>query len=193
MICAFGPFPGVPVNPSARLARDLVRARRPALAACDLRLEILPTLWASLPVLADLIARHRPDGMLLFGIAPRRRRLSIETRAVNAAADRPDSAGRHPPRRRIDASAPAVLKSPARIPHLVAAARAACPAAPSRDAGRYLCNASYFIALARTGDAIPVVFVHVPGRPHRHGAALGLALRVLLRAFAAQVRPGTGA
>ncbi|MFG1437069.1 pyroglutamyl-peptidase I family protein, partial [Xanthobacter sediminis] len=88
LICAFGPFPGVPVNPSERLGRTLAHMRRPALAGCDLALEILPTRWAALGLLERHLDRHAPDAVLLLGVAPRRRALCVETRAVNVAADR---------------------------------------------------------------------------------------------------------
>lgn len=189
LVTAFGPFPGVPVNPSARLARALSRTRRPALAEIDLRVEILPTRWDALALLARHLDRHRPDGVLLLGVAPRRRALCVETRAVNAASDRPDAAGRHPPAPRIAPGAPRELRTSAHVPPLLAAARAAvAQTRPSRDAGRYLCNASYFEAL-RQATAIPVVFVHVPGRP-QGATRLGLAraLAALLRRLAGQAR-----
>lgn len=189
LVTAFGPFPGVPVNPSARLARALARTRRPALAGIDLAVEILPTRWDALPLLARALDHHRPDGVLLLGVAPRRRALCVETRAVNMAEDRPDAARRHPPARRIDPAAPPVLRATAHVPPLLAAAGAAfAPVRPSWDAGRYLCNASYFAALAHT-KGIPVVFVHIPGRPRgaRH-PGLARALAALLRVLAAQAR-----
>jgi pyroglutamyl-peptidase len=122
--------------------------------------------------------------------------LCVETRAVNAAADRPDMAHRHPRARRIDPDAPANLRTTARIAPLVAAARAAGAAArPSRDAGRYLCNASYFKALAWAAvhreRPAPVVFVHVPGRlarPRREGLILARAVAALLVTLHAQSR-----
>ncbi|WP_454916992.1 pyroglutamyl-peptidase I family protein [Xanthobacter sediminis] len=192
LVCAFGPFPGVPVNPSARLALKLARTRRPALADIDLRVEILPTRWDALGELARHLDGFKPDAVLLLGVAPRRRALCVETRAVNAAADHPDAARRHPGARRIDPQAPLVLRTRAHVPPLVAAARSAFASTrPSRDAGRYLCNASYFTALA-WAKGIPVVFVHVPGRPRRPRGeshpGIARALAALLRNLAAQAR-----
>ncbi|MDQ0503934.1 pyroglutamyl-peptidase I family protein [Xanthobacter agilis] len=196
LVCAFGPFPGVPVNPSARLAQVLGRTRRPALGAIDLIVEILPTRWDALGRLVVLLERHAPDAVLLLGVAPRRSVLCVETRAVNAAADRPDVAYRHPRARRIDPDAPANLRTTARIAPLVAAARAAGAAArSSRDAGRYLCNASYFQALAwaaaHPAKPPPVVFVHVPGRqarPRREDPILARAVAALLVTLHTQSR-----
>ncbi len=166
LVCAFGPFPGVAVNPSERFARAVLRRRRPSLAgvACDL--EILPTRWEALGRLSARIARERPDGILLLGVAPRRRRIDVETRAVNAASWRPDAARRHFPAARLAADGPAVRATTAPVARLIADLRRSLIAAgPSRDAGRYLCNASYYVALAGTeGTGTPVVFVHLPGR-----------------------------
>ncbi|KNC74680.1 hypothetical protein SARC_12780 [Sphaeroforma arctica JP610] len=38
----------------------------------------------------------------------------------------------------------------------------------SNDAGRYLCNFSFYLSQALTNNAIPVLFIHVPpiGHPH---------------------------
>lgn len=172
LVCAFGPFPGVPVNPSEQVARDLLRLARPALAAVEITFAPLPTRWDALGGLDTLLEETRPDGVLLFGVAGRRRRVNVETLAVNAARAAPDAARRHPPQRRLDASGPAVLRSTAEPAARVAAlARRGIPVAASRDAGRYLCNASYFHALAavpgRPGAVPPVLFVHLPGRTGR--------------------------
>ncbi|MFG1296785.1 pyroglutamyl-peptidase I [Xanthobacter variabilis] len=191
LVCAFGPFPGVPVNPSARLARQIVHARRPVLADIELILEILPTRWDALDILRRHLTRHRPDGVLLLGVAPRRQALCVETRAVNLCADRPDVARHHPPARRVDPRAPHVLSCTADVPALLAAARSACGAVrASRDAGRYLCNASYFTALSGANGR-PVIFVHVPGRTGRRASApdaLATALGAVLVALAAQAK-----
>lgn len=197
LVCAFGPFPGVPVNPSATVARDLVRLSRPALADAELHLVILPTRWDALGHLDALLAKLRPDGVLLFGVAARRRRVCVEMLAVNAARPVPDAAHRHPACRRLDAAGPSVLRSTAGATARVAAlTRLGIAAAASRDAGRYLCNASYFHALAATsgpaGSAPPVLFVHLPGRSGRPAGvsrqALARGVSELLVALAAEAR-----
>lgn len=196
LVCAFGPFPGVPVNPSARAARTLARRRRPALAGCDVAVDILPTRWDSLPGLDARIAAFAPDGVLLLGVAARRRTVCVETCAVNTARPVPDAARRHPQTRRLVAGAPARLGSTARLAPLHAAFRGfAVPARLSGDAGRYLCNASYFHALAAsTPGTRPVVFIHLPGRDGRPAgvcaARMAGALSAVLAAVAAQARRG---
>lgn len=166
LVCGFGPFPGVPRNPSETAARDLARLRRPLLGDLDLRLHILPTHWDALPRLAETLRVLRPDGVLLLGVAARRRVMNVEVRAVNAASAFPDAARRHAPGRVLQPGGPDVRVTRASIRRLVHALRqAGLKAGPSRDAGRYLCNGAYYTALSRLVEArVPVVFVHLPGR-----------------------------
>lgn len=197
LICAFGPFPGVAVNPSQQLASDLLRLRRPALCGIQIALEILPTRWDALARLDARLAAFDPDAVLLLGVAARRRRVSIEMQAVNATRAAPDAARRHPPARHLAADGPPLLRTcvPAG-PLANALRRIGIPATPSRDAGRYLCNASYFHALAwagrQSGRPRPVLFVHLPrheGRPAGVSRArMGRGLSQIVLALAAQTR-----
>src|SRR5260370_16909363 len=84
LITGFGPFPGAPFNPTAALAKRLARRRRPALSGTDHIAHVFPTSYAAVErELPDLIDRHRPDLVLLFGLAPRTPHLRIEPRATN--------------------------------------------------------------------------------------------------------------
>lgn len=199
LVCAFGPFPGVPVNPSQRAAGDMLRLRRPALAGVALHLDILPTRWDALAHLDARLTDLAPDVVLLLGVAARRRRVSIEALAVNAARPFPDAARRHPPHRRLAPAGPdRLVGRVAATPRAIALRRAGVAAAASRDAGRYLCNASYFHALDwaahRSGHAVPppVLFVHLPRRSGRPAGvsrmAMARALSDLLVAIAAEAR-----
>ncbi|MFG1248369.1 pyroglutamyl-peptidase I family protein [Xanthobacter flavus] len=197
LVCAFGPFPGVPVNPSQQLAADLLRLRRPALCGMEIALEILPTRWDALARLDARLHAFDPDAVLLLGVAARRRRVSIEMLAVNATRAAPDAARRHPPARRLAADGPHLLRSrvPAE-PQANTLRRAGIAAVPSRDAGRYLCNASYFHALAwaarQGGHPRPVLFVHLPRREGRPAGVsrtrMGRGLSSILLALAAGAR-----
>nr|WP_269152215.1 peptidase C15 [Xanthobacter oligotrophicus] len=200
MVTAFGPFPGVPANPSQRTAMDLLRLKRPVLSGVDITLEILPTRWDVLPRIDALMTQQPFDAVLLLGVAARRRRVCLETRAVNAARAFPDAAGRHPPGRRLSPHGlDAIASTAPALAWVTALRRAGIPACASRDAGRYLCNAAYFHALAAahgrvrgTGAAPPVLFIHLPGRSGvpRGTARAGLAraLSGLLVALAAEAR-----
>ena len=94
LITGFGPFPGAPFNPTEALVRSLARLRRTALSDTTLAFHIFTTSYAAVDRdLPALIARHRPDMLLMFGLAARTRTLRIATRARNALALLPDAAG----------------------------------------------------------------------------------------------------
>lgn len=174
LITGFGPFPGAPFNPTAALAKSLARRRRPALSEIVRIAHVFPTSYAAVEhELPDLIARHRPDLMLLFGLAPRTPHLRIETRARNRRSTLcADVDGMHPSMA-IRAGGPAALVAQARQQPLSIAARTArVPARRSADAGKYLCNFAYWRALelGRNHGGL-AQFVHVPN-PSRANARL---------------------
>jgi pyroglutamyl-peptidase len=167
LITGFGPFPGAPFNPTGPLVQRLARLRRPAWAHAKIVTHIFQTSYAAVDRdLPKLLARYRPDVLLMFGLATRARRLRIETRARNALALLPDAGGAS-----LRRAAIALHQGPAltmRMPgrRLLAAVRAArVPAALSRDAGRYLCNYLCWRAseaAAKKGGRRLTAFVHVP-------------------------------
>jgi len=168
LVTGFGPFPGAPFNPTGALARRLARRRRPALASVRCIAHVFRTSYAAvdheLPRLLDL---HRPDVLLIFGLASRTPWLRIETRARNAVSRLvPDAGGRLTRTNRIRPGEAAVLTGRAPFQRLLAAARTArVPARLSRNAGAYLCNYVYWRGSeAGVSNApIPLVaFVHVP-------------------------------
>ena len=162
LVTGFGPFPGAPFNPTTPLVARLARLRRPALADIRVVPHVFPTSYAAVDRdLPQLIAAHKPDALLMFGLATRTRHLRIETRARNALALRADVAGSAPRGRAIAPGKPPALAMPAPARRLLAAARAGrVPAALSNDAGQYLCNYLCWQA-ARQGPRI-AAFVHVP-------------------------------
>jgi pyroglutamyl-peptidase len=188
LVTGFGPFPGAPFNPTAPLVERLARLRRPALADVTIVPHVFTTRYDAVDrELPKLIEGHRPDALLMFGLAPRTRHLRIETRARNALALSPDAAGAKPRRRAIAAGEAPALTLPAPARRLLGAARTArVPAALSRDAGRYLCNYLCWQAAqaARRGPRI-AAFVHVPAigrKPLRRGKNRHLTLDHLVRA-----------
>jgi pyroglutamyl-peptidase len=206
LLTGFGPFPGAPFNPSGPLVRKLARLRRPALA--DLRLvpHVFATSYRSVDTeLPQMIARYRPDVLLMFGLATRSRHVRIETQARNTLAVLPDASGFVPAANAIRPMQPSRL--PIRGPRaaLLRAARGGrIPARLSRDAGRYLCNYLYWHGLefaARPGGPRLVVFIHIPNvrrqprrtRRGRIAFAFGDLVRVgenMLMAIAAALKCG---
>ena len=162
LITGFGPFPGAPFNPSAALAKALARRRRPALAGIERATHIFATTYASVDRDLPKLFAQKPDIVLMFGVAGRRRQLCIETRARNAVSLLfPDASGHRPLRGVIKLHGPAALTGNAPFARLAGAA--GTKARLSRDAGRYLCNYVYWRALEQVRGTRPLVqFVHIP-------------------------------
>ena len=167
LVTGFGRFPGAPVNPTAALATRLARAARRR--GVDCVAHVFATTYASIDrELPTLISTHRPDAIVMLGLAARRRHVSIERFARNRVSTWfPDAIGVVPPRAAIAAGAGASMRGRAAFSRLLAAARATrVKTRLSRDAGSYLCNYVYWRALeaaAASDGPRRVVFVHVPG------------------------------
>jgi pyroglutamyl-peptidase len=194
LITGFGPFPGAPENPSGLLARRLVRLRRPAFADVRRIAHVFPTTYVAIERdLPALLAKHRPDALLMFGLAPRSRHLRIETRAHNrASAILPDAERRKPSALRLAAHGTDLLPVRAPVARLVQAARAAgTRASLSHDAGRYLCNALLWRVLeseTRAGRPRVTAFVHVPRAQRLCFAKLVRAGEAIMREILAAAR-----
>jgi pyroglutamyl-peptidase len=203
LITGFGPFPGAPVNPTTALIARLARRRHATAAPVRCIGHVFATRYAAVDQeLPALIAQHRPDAIVMFGLAARRAHVSIETRARNRiSVVFPDAGGGVARRAVIDESAPADRRGRAPMRRLLAAAKGAgIDARLSRDAGRYVCNYIYWRALesaARAGGPRLAVFVHVPevcrpksrtSDPRRARARRGYTLPVLVRAGEAILR-----
>jgi pyroglutamyl-peptidase len=182
LITGFGPFPGAPFNPTEPLVMELARRRYPANARRVVHV-FRVSYQAVDHELPALIARERPDALVMFGLAGRTAHLRVETRARNALSRAvPDVSGYRPHTATIDAAAPPALALRTPAQRLLLAARATgVPVALSRDAGRYLCNYLCWRAAeaARHGGPRLSAFIHVPsvprapiGRSARHALTL---------------------
>ncbi len=164
VIAGFGPFPAAPFNPSGRLATALARRRRPALAGIEITSHIFATAYDAVDRDLPKLLVQKPDVILIFGLAGRRRHVCIETRARNARSILfPDVSGWRPERAVIEAAQRA-LTGNAPFPRLLnALRRTGLPGRLSRDAGAYLCNYTYWRALQHVRGGRPLVqFVHIP-------------------------------
>ena len=165
LLIGFGPFPGAPFNPSAALVKTLARRRRPALAEIVCTTHVFATAYAAVDHDLPRLLALKPDVILMFGLAGRRRQLCIETRARNAVSVLfPDASGYRPQCGVIVRDGEAALPGAAPFADLLGALRGhRVPARLSRDAGRYLCNYAYWRALERARSGRPLVqFVHIP-------------------------------
>jgi pyroglutamyl-peptidase len=142
LITGFGPFPGAPFNPTEPLVARLLRLRRPALSGVELSGHIFPVTYGDVDrELPDLLATHRPNALLMFGLASRTLHVRIETRARNAVTTLwPDAAHARVRKGSISGGADALMFGPHTAKLLRAAMSTGIDARASRNAGSYLCN-----------------------------------------------------
>ncbi len=167
LVTGFGPFPGAPYNPTPPLVARLQRLRRPALGDVELVGHIFHVTYSTVDrELPELIARHRPQALLMFGLADRTAHVRIETRARNAVTTLFPDADRNRARKgSIVSGADALTFGPHTAKLLGAADGTGIDARSSRDAGSYLCNYLSWRAIEATRrDDGPrlAAFVHVP-------------------------------
>jgi pyroglutamyl-peptidase len=193
LITGFGPFPGAPFNPTQSLVPTLAKMRRPAFADVQRVGHVFATRYDAVDrELPALLRTHRPDVVLLWGLAARTPYLRIERHARNRRSSTlPDAGGALPSRRVIDTRAAAALTGRAPFIQALRAARSTrIPARLSRDAGRYLCNYVYWRALEQSAAPL-VLFVHVPKVlrvPRRRGRSRKVTAREWVRAGEAVLR-----
>ena len=168
LLTYFGPFPGVPVNPTVALAEGSVRAlntARPDLrvVACELPVSYNGSSTALRTALQDV----QPDALISLGVAVGRDVVSLEQVAINL-----DSAGiedNDGDQRCDEPIAPggqeayfSSLPVRASFERLRAAGE---PVEISYTAGTYVCNHVFYEGqrISRElGLSIPAGFVHVP-------------------------------
>ncbi len=181
LMTGFGPFPGAPFNPTMALLPRLKALRRPALGDVELATHIFPVTYKAVDrQLPELVRQHRPQGLLMFGLADRTSYIRIETRARNAVTTLwPDADRSHARKGSIVPGVGAMAFGPHTAKLLRAARATGVDARASRDAGAYLCNYLSWRAIeaARAADGpLLTSFVHVP-LVARHGAALREGVR----------------
>jgi pyroglutamyl-peptidase len=192
LVTGFGPFPGAPFNPTQPLVKRLLRLRRPALSDVELTGHIFPVTYKAVDrELPQLLTKHRPHALLMFGLASRTPYVRIETRARNAVTTLwPDADHARVRKGSIAGGADALMFGPHTAKLLRAADGTGVDARASRDAGSYLCNYLSWRAIEATcSDNGPrlAAFVHVPplkrdGASPRRGAAHRITLEQLVDA-----------
>ena len=167
LITGFGPFPGAPFNPTMALVERLMHLRRPAFDDVAFASHIFHVTYATVDrELPQLLTKHRPDAMLMFGLADRTAHLRVETRARNAITTIwPDADGTRVRKGSISADDDALMFGPHTARLLRAALATGIDARASRDAGSYLCNYLSWRAIEATqhkdGPHL-AAFIHVP-------------------------------
>jgi pyroglutamyl-peptidase len=192
LVTGFGSFPGAPFNPTMPLVKRLTQLRRPAFSDVELIGHIFHVTYSTVDrELPELIAKHRPQALLMFGLADRTAHLRIETRARNAVTTLFPDADRNRARKgSIIGGADALMFGPHTAKLLRAADGTGVDARASRDAGSYLCNYLSWRAIeavdSNKGPRL-AAFVHVPliargGARQLKGAAHRITLEDLVDA-----------
>jgi len=173
LLTGFGPFPGVPTNPSAWLAGTLAGQWPATELQGRIHARIFPTEWQAAALLCDLCEALQPHVMIHFGVSEHAKTFRIEHSAHNRTAPRADAGGALPAgpvisaegAERLDTALPAA----ALTRHLQTNGVAAVT---SHSAGHYLCNFLYYHSLdwaLRQSDPPLVLFVHVPPTSGKDG------------------------
>jgi pyroglutamyl-peptidase len=179
LVTGFGAFPGARANPTSALIRALEK-ERPRLVRFGIRLElaILPVVYSKIESwLEALVAAHRPEAILHFGLAARSGVIAVETRAMNRlSALRHDASGSTATRLQIRPGAPQSIRSSFPAVEIAAALhRAGITCRLSKNAGKYICNQTLYLSLAQ-GTARQIGFIHIPrfaARRKHVGSAFG--------------------
>ena len=168
LLTYFGPFPGVPVNPTVALAEGAVRALNTARPDLRVVARELPVSYdGSSTALRTALQEVQPDALISLGVAVGRDVVSLEQVAINL-----DSAGiedNDGDRRCDEPIVPdgreayfSSLPVRASFERLHAAGE---PVEISYTAGTYVCNHVFYEGqrISRElGLSIPAGFVHVP-------------------------------
>lgn len=168
LVTGFRPFPGAPYNPTEKLVDRLVRLRRPLLANVERIGHVFPVSYSAVDrELPMLIASHRPDALLMFGLAARTAHLRIETRARNIVTQLwPDADHAPVDSRSIVHGAISTRPFGSHTAKLLRAAQTTgIDARGSLSAGFYLCNYLSWRAIEATRTANGprlAAFIHVP-------------------------------
>ena len=151
----------MPRNPSAALASRLERSSRLRFAlGRALRVRVLDTTYDAIGTQLAPALAEAPAAVLMLGVASRAKRIRVEARACNRASRfYPDASGRPSASLTLDPAGPPARRAAVAPQALAILRRHGLAVVRSRDAGRYLCNASSFRALA---EPCPVLFVHIP-------------------------------
>ena len=154
LLTGFEKFGDLPLNPSELVVQ--------ALKDQALHAAVLPTVYDEAGKrIVQLIDRYLPQAVLMTGVAEKRTEINLERFALNVDdAEKPDNSGARRAGLHIDAEGPTARRTKVRLaPIRDALVAKGIPAVVSNYAGVFVCNHTYYCALARR---TPALFVHVP-------------------------------
>jgi pyroglutamyl-peptidase len=164
LVTGFEPFDAATVNPSQQLVEALEG---------EVVTALLPVSYArAADELRGAVRVAEPDVVICFGQADARTGISVERFAHNLdEATTRDNDAAPGSGIAIDAVGPAAYPSTLPVDEIVAALRAeGIPAAPSRDAGGFLCNHVFYVLMSLLEEECTRAiggFVHVPLLPEQ--------------------------
>ena len=165
LVSGFGPFSGVPVNPSWLAVEPL---KDTTIAGYDVRVIQVPVIWEeALPMYLDAYDRLRPSIALTSGVAAGESGIRLETTARNYARG-VDVAEQVWHEGKIDAFGPDAYETALPVDLLVQTlGEADYPNLVSDNAGDYLCNFLFYglmkhLASEPSDGHVVAGFVHVP-------------------------------
>lgn len=169
LVTGFEPFGGEPLNPALEVVRRLPKSIDGAEIIC---LEVPVAFYQSADLLAETLARLKPDVVLCIGQAGGRFGLTPERVAINQDdASIPDNRGQQPIDVPIQADGQPAYFSTLPIKAMVAAIReAGLPASVSNSAGTYVCNHLMYQVLYQADKFYPDLragFLHIPFLPEQ--------------------------
>jgi len=167
LITGFEPFGAAAVNPSQKLVEALASDPPPGV---ELATAVLPVAWQrATDGLLSALETEPPELVVCFGQADGLAHLAVERFALNF--DEGSDEDGEERMAEIAADSPVAFRSSLNIDAIVEALRAdGIPAAPSRDAGGFLCNHVFYVLmreLAERGAGVRGGFVHVPLLPEQ--------------------------
>lgn len=163
VLTGFEPFGGMNSNPSwgaVQLAAKHLRQSGHDVVAVE-----LPVTFAEATAqVAELLAQHRPSVFIATGVAGSAKAIRLETVAANEINARiPDNSGLQPTEVSVQEGAPATL--PTTLPVALIETAWASDGIPhefSDNAGRYVCNATFFALQNGATSSVNSGFIHIP-------------------------------
>ncbi len=168
VLTGFGPFGSVIDNPSARVVERLAGS---GVADHALQTRVLPVSYRHVErELPALLESGDFDAVVLLGVAGRSTAVRLERYGRNVLAGKQDCEGFVSAGERILPNGPDLLETAVALDEMLGAVQeAGVPAVVSDDAGTYLCNYAYYLALhtlREPGRSAPCLFVHLPPDEH---------------------------
>jgi pyroglutamyl-peptidase len=167
LVTGFGPFPGVEVNPTQILAERLTQEQFQGLSVVSRVLDV--SFERAAKQLLETLCNGWPRFIVHFGVATGSDRIQVESQGVNCkSSDIPDVDDQQFESDAVNASYPlnSILRTSILTENLTRSLNEhGYPALYSEDAGRYVCNATYFNSLAYVAESKSTtmsVFIHVP-------------------------------